>query len=176
MKYRILARDGQKHIAIPRGFSWGAAIFSTFWAIYKGFWIGATVMAGLNAVVRVAFKFASNYGVPFIYVLAWLLWIAIIYLFGKYANFALLAYLTSKGYEVIDEVEASTEEQALKRYTVRNLSLSIASVGASGEPNFSTKILGGCPNCDAHVDLELVQCPHCGAQFGPNSAWKILKL
>jgi hypothetical protein len=35
---------------------------------------------------------------------------------------------------------------------------------------------GHCPNCEAVISQSAEQCPVCSAQFGPNSAWKVIPL
>ena len=32
---------------------------------------------------------------------------------------------------------------------------------------------GECPNCEGTIPLSAVECPKCGANFGPGSAWKV---
>ena len=33
--------------------------------------------------------------------------------------------------------------------------------------------VGVCPNCEAIIAMDAPECPKCGAQFGPEAAWKI---
>lgn len=33
---------------------------------------------------------------------------------------------------------------------------------------------GVCPNCDKPIPLASLKCKHCGANFGPGSAWRVL--
>ena len=36
-------------------------------------------------------------------------------------------------------------------------------------------IPGACPNCDATIALDSLACPHCCADFGDYSAWRVRK-
>ena len=38
----------------------------------------------------------------------------------------------------------------------------------------SGETTGICPNCSKIIPLDAVECPHCPAVFGPESAWKVL--
>jgi hypothetical protein len=35
--------------------------------------------------------------------------------------------------------------------------------------------IGSCPNCEAKIALESLECVHCKALFGPDSSWKVIR-
>lgn len=105
------------------------------------------------------------------------LWIVVAYLAGRYANFALLAYLTERGYKVIEQVKATSGDGALKQYE-DSLSIDksvMVGDGITGTEGFTDQF-GVCPNCDSQVLVKAQECSRCKAIFGPNSAWKVRPL
>jgi len=112
--YRILTADGKPAAAIKKGFCWPAFFFGAFWALYRRFWIGAAVLAGVFIVLNVLVNLAERSGSSAAVLITLLLLLGAMFLVGRYGNFLYLAYLDSKGYVVIREVEAESPNDALR--------------------------------------------------------------
>lgn len=171
--FRILECDRKPRIALKRGFCWPAVIFGVFWALYKCFWPAAVVLLGLTIAVNAFVGVAMRTDSALLSLASFLFSIGVAYLVGRYANFAYLAYLTSKGYRVVNEISADTDrpEQAL-RVLDETRSLTVAVQGRVEESG-TNEPLGLCPNCNAPTPLSAVECLRCNAQFGSSSGWQV---
>lgn len=53
---RSRGKDGEKFYAVAEGFSFGAAIFAFFWALYHRLWLEATGLIFLSSYTRYLFE------------------------------------------------------------------------------------------------------------------------
>ena len=174
MIVRILEADGREPIAVKKGFCWPAAAFGAFWALFKRFWSGAAVLLGVMVVVNTLGRAAERSGSMVLSFASFVLLTAALYLIGRYANLAFTAYLTSKGYRVVTEVEADSPEGALRIFAERG---AVTATPPSGtDKQTTTGPSGLCPNCDAQIPLNAAECVRCKAQFGPGSVWQVKPL
>jgi len=112
--YRILKAEGKAPLAIAKEFNWPAALLAPLWAAYKGFWPGALIFAAGNIFLRFIVKTLET-GTSYFPVIGFVcLFIGWTFLIGKYANLLLTAYKTSKGYKLVDLLEAVNEDAALE--------------------------------------------------------------
>jgi len=112
--YRILMVDGKPPTAIKKGFCWPAFFFGAFWALYRRFWIGAAVLAGVFIILNLLVSLAERSGSSAAVLITLLLLFGAMFLVGRYGNLLYLVYLDSKGYVVIREVEAESPDDALR--------------------------------------------------------------
>ena len=163
--YRILEAGGKPQVALKKGFCWPAVFFGVLWALFKSFWSGAIVLLAVAAVTNSLVRIAEQSHSAALIVASLLLWIGASFVVGYYANFAYLAYLTTKGYRVVAQVIADSPQEAF-RVLARDDSLQKIS-GQDREPQ------GTCPNCERSIALSSALCAHCKAQFGETSAWRV---
>ena len=51
-----------------------------------------------------------------------------------------------------------------------------ASPAPQDTPAASSAVMGSCPNCGVRLPIDSPDCPRCHADFGPGSAWRVLRL
>jgi len=108
-------KDGEIK-AIKQGWSWLAAIFGVFWALYNKMWLVIGVTLGviiLVTVLEITLEFPEHISRGLTY------WFNIIVfvIFGIYGNKWKEKNLISRGYVYKDIVEAKTSNDALLKYS-----------------------------------------------------------
>lgn len=107
--YTDSSKKKRNPILIKQGFSFVAAIFNFFWAIYYKMWF----IAGSTAILTLLLgNIKSMY-------LAYSINIAILFLFGFFASEMREYYATRNGFELSDVLLAQSEEEAEVRYYMR---------------------------------------------------------
>ena len=129
------------------------------------------MLLGILVTVRAIPRLAERSGIAFHSYASFLLLTTVLYLIGRYANIAFTAYLTTKGYRVVDDVEAVSPEEALRIFGESRAVLR-PSPAAIEEKTISGPT-GLCPNCDTEIPVSAAECVRCKVQFGPGRAWQI---
>jgi hypothetical protein len=99
-------RKDKELILIKQGFSFIAAIFNLFWALYHKMWLVAIISLIVNS-------FLGAYHISYI---AYSVNIAMLLVFGFLASEMREYYATRNGYYVSDIIFAATEEEAEIKY------------------------------------------------------------
>ncbi|GAA5177112.1 hypothetical protein GCM10025771_13690 [Niveibacterium umoris] len=111
--YRVLKAEKRPTIVVKKGFCWPALFVAPFWALYKKFWPLAAVTAGVAATLNFAVRYAIQNDAMLLGYLITGAHVAFLIFVAKNANLLLTSYLLSKGYEVTDNLEAESYDEAL---------------------------------------------------------------
>jgi len=116
--FKIYSHSQEKNKAIKQGFSYPALIFTPIWAIVKGMWVAGTIILFLT-LARYTFLilFAKHY--PFIDQILDLPLLIISLVFGFKGNKWWESILTSRGFVLVDSIEAINQEQAINQYNYK---------------------------------------------------------
>lgn len=116
--FKIYSRSQEKSEAVKQGFSYPALIFTPIWAIVKGMWVAGTIILFLTLARYIFFiLFSRNY--PFIDQILDLPLLIISLVFGFKGNKWRELILTSRGFILVDSIEAINQEQAINQYNYK---------------------------------------------------------
>ena len=127
-------------MAAQRPSSQGRKPTLSIWALFKRFWPGAIVLFGMNVVAYFLNAMTQQTGAVALIFASLLFWIGAAFVVGRYANFAYLAYLTTKGYQVVTQVIADSPEEAF-RVLVKNDSVQ-SNIGRAEQPELLHVVQG----------------------------------
>ena len=116
--FKIYSRTQEKSEAVKQGFSYPALIFTPIWAIVKGMWVAGTIILFFT-LARYTFLilFAKHY--PFIDQILNLPLTILSVVFGFKGNKWRESILISRGFVLVDSIEAINQEQAVNQYNYK---------------------------------------------------------
>ena len=116
--FKIYSRSQEKSEAVKQGFSYPALIFTPIWAIVKGMWVAGTIILFLT-LARYIFLILFSRNYPFIDQILDLPLLIISLVFGFKGNEWRELILTSRGFILVDSIEAINQEQAINQYNYK---------------------------------------------------------
>jgi len=116
--FKIYSRSQGKSEAIKQGFFYPALIFTPIWAIIKGMWVAGTIIIFLT-IARYTFLILLAKHYPFIDQMLDLPLLISSLVFGFKGNKWQESILTSRGFVLVDSIEAINQEQAINRYNYK---------------------------------------------------------
>ena len=116
--FKIYSRTQEKSEAVKQGISYPALIFTPIWAIVKGMRVAGTIILFFT-LARYTFLilFAKHY--PFIDQIPNLPLIILSVVFGFKGNKWRESILISRGFVLVDSIEAINQEQAVNQYNYK---------------------------------------------------------
>jgi len=106
-QFRIYKHPSDQLEAVKEGWSWPAAVFVGFWALYKKIWVIGSAVLVFSLLLHTILPFSN---LPFVFDLG----SAVV--FGYFGNGWREASLVDRGFELIDDVSAKTPEGAIAEH------------------------------------------------------------